>query len=156
MKKNLYIIAIALFTLTACKNEAAPEELALKVSKMEIEAFETLKAEAMEVHDEIMPKMGELMELRGELTAIEPSSISEGDSRNERSLVAENLKASHDAMMSWMQDYSEKFPYESTTPETKEAMDKKLPLLEQEVQEIKELKEQTWKAIEMAQELLRK
>jgi len=148
MKNILYIVVIAFIALTACKNQPTPEEVALKA---QIETYDTLKTEAMEVHDEIMPKMGELMELRGDLTANESESMSK-----EIYTAAEDLKASHDAMMSWMKDYSEKFPYESTTPETKEAMDKKLPLLVQEVKEIKDLKEQTLKAIEMAQELLSK
>jgi uncharacterized lipoprotein NlpE involved in copper resistance len=156
MKKNLYIIVIVLFTLIACKNEAALEEVTLEVSKMEIEAFETLKAEAMEAHDEIMPKLGKLMELRGELAVNEPESMSKEAYTKEISTAGEDLKASHDAMMSWMQDYSEKFPYGDPTPKTKEAMDKKLPLLKQEVKEIKGLKKQTLNAIEIAEELLRK
>jgi hypothetical protein len=156
MKKNLYIIVIVLFTLIACKNEVALEEVTLEVPKMEIEAFETLKAEAMEVHDEIMPKLGKLMELRGELAVNEPESMSKEAYTKEISTAGEDLKASHDAMMSWMQDYSEKFPYGDPTPKTKEAMDKKLPLLKQEVKEIKGLKKQTLNAIEIAEELLRK
>jgi nitrous oxide reductase accessory protein NosL len=153
MKKNLYIAAVALIVLAACRNQPTAEEVALT---FQIETYDTLKTEAMQVHDEIMPKMGELMELRGELSANEPEFISKEAYIKEISTAAEYLKASHDAMMSWMQDYSEKFPYGDPTPETKEAMDKKLPLLEQEVKEIKDLKEQTLKAIEMAQELLRK
>jgi hypothetical protein len=134
----------------------ALEEVTLEVPKMEIEAFETLKAEAMEVHDEIMPKLGKLMELRGELAVNEPESMSKEAYTKEISTAGEDLKASHDAMMSWMQDYSEKFPYGDPTPKTKEAMDKKLPLLKQEVKEIKGLKKQTLNAIEIAEELLRK
>jgi hypothetical protein len=148
MKKSLYLIAILLFTLTACKNDPAPEEAALQA---QMESYDLLKAEAMKVHDEIMPKMGVLMELKGELVA------NENDNElSEIATAAENLKASHDAMMSWMQDYSEKFPYGEPTPETKEALDKKLPILEQEVKEIVQLKDRTMLAIENAQGLLKK
>jgi hypothetical protein len=148
MKNTLYFIAIALFSLTACKNEPTPEETALQA---QIESYESSKEEAMKVHDEIMPKMGELMELKGELVANENAN-----ELTEIAIAAENLKAAHDAMMSWMQDYSSKFPYGDPSPETKEALEEKLPILEQEVKEIVQLKERTMEAIEKAQELLKK
>jgi hypothetical protein len=148
MKKTLYLIAIVLFTLTACKNVPTPEDAALKA---QMESYDLLKAEAMKVHDEIMPKMGALMELKGELVVNENAN-----ELTEIAVAAENLKASHDAMMSWMQDYSEKFPYGEPTPDTKEALDEKLPILEQEVKEIVQLKDRTMLAIENAQGLLKK
>jgi hypothetical protein len=148
MKKTLYLIPIALLILTACKNDPTPEEVALQA---QMESYDLLKSEAMKVHDEIMPKMGELMELNGELIANEKAK-----ELSEIRVAAENLKASHDAMMSWMQDYSEKFPYGEPTPETKEALNEKLPILEQEVKEIVQLKDRTVLAIENAQELLKK
>ena len=148
MKKTLYLFAIVLVTLTACKKEPTPEEVALKA---QMESFDLKKAEAMKVHDEIMPKMGELMELKAALMARENA-----DDLTEISTAAENLKGSHDAMMSWMQDYSEKFPYGDPTPKTKEALNEKLPILEQELKEIVQLKERTMLAIQKAQELLKK
>lgn len=148
MKKSLYLIAIALFTLTACKNDPAPEEVALQA---QMESYDLLKAEAIKVHDEIMPKMGVLMELRGELLANENAN-----ELSEIATAAENLEASHDDMMLWMRDYSEKFPYGEPTPDTKEALNEKLPILEQEVKEIGQLKDRTMLAIENAQELLKK
>lgn len=154
MKNTLYLVAFALLTLISCKDGAATQEDISKVPQKDIESFEKLKAEAMEVHDEIMPKMGELMELKGEIT--KKAEAGELSDQTAISIAAENLKASHDGMMSWMKDYSEKFPYESTTPETKEIMEEKLPILEQEVVEIKNLRDRTMKAIENAQELLKK
>jgi hypothetical protein len=147
MKKTLYLIAITVLTLTACKNDPTPKEVALQA---QIESYDLLKSEAMKVHDEIMPKMGELMELNGALIANEKAK-----ELSEIGVAAENLKDAHDAMMSWMQDYSEKFPYGESTPDTKEALDEKLPILEQEVKEIVQLKGRTMIAIENAQELLK-
>lgn len=148
MKKTLYLFAIVLVTLTACKKEPTPEEVALKA---QMESFDLKKAEAMKVHDEIMPKMGELMELKAALmtdeNATEAIEISE---------ASENLQVAYDAMMTWMQDYSEKFPYGEPTPKTKEALNEKLPILEQELKEILQLKEGTMLAIEKARELLKK
>ncbi|OUS16526.1 hypothetical protein A9Q93_05630 [Nonlabens dokdonensis] len=151
MKNTFYIIAIAMFTLTSCKKEATAEEKALAT---QIEAYDALMTEAMEVHDEIMPKMGELMELQGEIT--EKAETGELSDANQSSIVAEELTKSHDGMMTWMKDYSEKFPYGEPSPETKEAIDEKLPALEQEVEEIKELRDQTMEAIENAKALLNK
>lgn len=147
MKKTLYLFVIVLVTLTACKKEPTPEEVALKA---QMESFDLKKAEAMKVHDEIMPKMGELMELKAALmtdeNATEAIEISE---------ASENLQVAYDAMMTWMQDYSEKFPYGEPTPKTKEALNEKLPILEQELKEILQLKERTMLAIEKARELLK-
>jgi nitrous oxide reductase accessory protein NosL len=153
MKKTIYLILIAVFTLTSCKKEATAEEKALAA---QIETYDALMTEAMEVHDEIMPKMGELMELKGELLANQPESISQESYMEEVSIAAENLKASHDGMMTWMKDYSEKFPYGDPSPETKEAIDEKMPVLEKEVEEIKQLRDQTMKSIDNAKALLKK
>lgn len=151
MKKIIYLIAISIITLTACKNETTAVDAALAA---QIETFESLKNEAMEVHDEIMPKMGELMELKGEIT--EKAEAGELSDQTAISSTAEELKASHDGMMTWMKDYSEKFPYGDPTPETKEVMEEKMPILEQEVKEIKNLRDKTMKAIESAKALLNK
>ncbi|MEN8816109.1 MAG: hypothetical protein ABF274_04465 [Nonlabens sp.] len=151
MKNAIYIIAIAMLTLTSCKNEATAEENALAT---QIEAYDALMTEAMEVHDEIMPKMGELMELKGEIT--EKAEAGELSDQTAISSTAEELKASHDGMMTWMKDYSEKFPYGDPSPETKEAIDKKMPVLEQEVEEIKNLRDKTMQAIDNAKALLNK
>ncbi len=151
MKNTFYIIAIAILTLTSCKNEATTEEKALAA---QIESYDALMTEAMEVHDEIMPKMGELMELKGEIT--EKAETGELSDQTAISSTAEELKASHDGMMTWMKDYSEKFPYGEPSPETKETLEEKMPVLEQEVEEIKQLRDQTMKAIENAKALLNK
>lgn len=153
MKNTLYLLAFALFAIVSCKdNDAAQKD----VSEANIETFEKLKEEAMAVHDEIMPKMGELMELKGELLVNQSESVTQESYMEEVSIAAENLTIAHDDMMSWMKDYSEKFPYESTTPETKTIMEEKLPVLEQEVTEIKNLRDRTIKAISKAKELLKK
>ncbi|AGC76814.1 hypothetical protein LX97_01474 [Nonlabens dokdonensis] len=151
MKKTIYLIAIAVLTLTSCKKEVTEEEKALAT---QIETYDALMAEAMEVHDEIMPKMGELMELKGEIT--EKAEAGELSDQTAISSTAEELKASHNGMMTWMKDYSEKFPYGDPSPETKEAIDKKMPVLEQEVEEIKNLRDKTMKAIDNAKALLNK
>lgn len=151
MKKTIYLILIAAFTLTSCKKEATAEEKALAT---QIETYDALMTEAMEVHDEIMPKMGELMELKGEIT--EKAEAGELSDQTAISSTAEELKASHDGMMTWMKDYSEKFPYGDPSPETKEAIEEKMPVLKQEVEEIKQLRDQTMKSIESAKALLKK
>ena len=151
MKNSIYIIAIALLTLTACKNEPTKEEIALQE---QIETYDSLMTEAMDVHDEIMPKMGELMELKGELVASKEGAELSDDQLMKLDATASNLKSSHDGMMDWMADYSEKFPYGEPSPETKADLDKMMPVLEQEVVEIKELRDHTLTAIDNAKELL--
>jgi hypothetical protein len=153
MKNTLYFIAIALFSLTACKNEPTPEEVQLQT---QIETYERLKSEAEEIHDIVMVKGSEMMELVSEIEAkTESGELAEYNPEKIVGVVRYIKKADKD-MMSWMQDYSSKFPYGDPSPETKEALEEKLPILEQEVKEIVQLKERTMEAIEKAQELLKK
>jgi len=151
MKNSIYILLLAVLTLTSCKNEPSKEEVALQ---KQIEAYDLLMTEAMDVHDEIMPKMGELMELKGELVASKEGAELSEDQLMKLDATAGNLKASHDGMMDWMADYSEKFPYGEPSPETKADLDIKMPVLEQEVVEIKELRDHTMTAITNAKEIL--
>jgi hypothetical protein len=105
--------------------------------------------EAIEVHDEIMPKMGTLLKLKDEL------ENSESVDSLQATETAQNLKKAHEGMMTWMRDYSDKFPYGDPSPNTEEEIKEKMPILEKEVEEIKQLREETYNAITRAEALLK-
>jgi hypothetical protein len=153
MKKILILITIVSLAFTSCKNEPKPEEVALQA---QIEEYDALMTQAMEVHDDIMPKMSQLMELAGQLNEEMQSGKLANYTPEKIEGVVRSLKKADKDMMSWMASYSEKFPYGEPSPETKEALDKKMPVLEKEVNEIVALKERTIIAIQNAEELLKK
>ena len=86
-----------------------------KETKSEVE---TLKAEVMAVHDEVMPKMGELRNIRKALLLQADSLIAVDSAR--ASLLkesAEEIAAANESMMNWMRAYNPDF--EGTEEETK-------------------------------------
>lgn len=139
---------LALALITSCKEEVteAQKDLSDKISQ-----YDALKKEAMEVHDDVMPKMGTLMELKGQLK----EQAQDSTMNSEYAVAQEKLQEAHDGMMEWMRDYSDKFPYGTPAPETLEALNQKMPILEQEVKEIKDLRDRTDKTISYSRELLK-
>ncbi|WP_438961799.1 hypothetical protein [Nonlabens sp.] len=137
--KSLYVLLAALLFIS-CDNGLKEQQI----------AFDDLKQQAMEAHDEIMPKMGDLMDLSNQLTQ-------KMDSTNTDVMMSKKgeLQKAHDDMMVWMRDYSEKFPYDYKLPNDLEAAVKQLDILEKENQEIVELKERTIRVIKEAQAMLK-
>ncbi len=121
----------------------------LSCQQTETTNYDELKAEAMEVHDEIMPKMGKLMELKEQLE--NDKNFTE---KEELMDAAEDLQTAHDDMMTWMRDYSKQFPYGEESPSTDGELETKSGELEEKVEEIKTLREETMQAISNAEELL--
>ena len=147
--KNLILFFFILIAVSSCKEDpnvaAEQEELTEKT-----EAFENLKEEAIVVHDEIMPKMGQLMELSEQMQ----NKITADSTNQEYAQAKMKLNEAHDGMMEWMRDYSEKFPYGSESPATLEAFKEQMPILKSEVKEIKALKADTDQAISTSKALL--
>jgi len=137
--KSLYTIIIALF-LISCNEDLKKQQ----------DVFENLKQASMEAHDVIMPKMGDLMDLNKKLSA-------KMDSTNTDLFMSKKteLQKAHDDMMTWMRDYSEKFPYDYKLPNDAVEIENQLELLKEEHAEIEELKERTLKVIDEAELLLK-
>lgn len=139
MKKFILIVATALF-LISCNEEVAKRS----------EEFNNLKQKAMDSHDVIMPKMDELMQLSSQLTAIKDSTNIDVVMKTKGQLE----KANED-MMIWMRDYSDKFPYGYELPKDENAALEKLQMMQEEFEEIDELKERTLKVIDEAKQMLK-
>ncbi|MBI0398043.1 hypothetical protein [Cyclobacterium marinum] len=70
---------------------------------------EKMKAEVMAVHDEVMPEMGNLMNLKSQLKEKSSNLDSLDDSGNleELNLLIQNLEEADEAMMDWMRNYKD-------------------------------------------------
>lgn len=137
--KSLYIV-LAVLLFISCDNEIKEQQI----------AFDNLKEKAMEAHDVIMPKMGDLMDLSNQLSQ-------KMDSTNTDVMMSKKgeLQKAHDDMMVWMRDYSEKFPYDYKLPSDVAAASKQIEILGEEHEEIVELKERTLNVINEAKALLK-
>ncbi|MGB3590493.1 MAG: hypothetical protein WBA16_02300 [Nonlabens sp.] len=139
MKK--IILFLAAIALASCNDD-------LKNSTKE---YEALKAEALEIHDEVMPKMSKLVQLQGNLQrkiAADSTMAVEGQA------AIMSLKKADRDMMAWMKDYSEKFPFESEPPTNMESLNLKIDMLKTEIEEIKNIQRDFDNSIKKAQDLM--
>ncbi len=102
--KSLFLAVIIGFAAIACESGPTEEE-----------QQNSLKDEVMEIHDEVMPKMGEMNTLKNELLA-DADSLS-ADSSNVENLelsidlkqIASELEEANKSMMDWMRNYKPTF-----------------------------------------------
>lgn len=78
-----------------------------KKPSQEAQAFNKAFKEVMAVHDEVMPKMNEMGKLSTELKA-KVDTTAAGKTYQK---ALDSLGNAHTAMMTWMEDFSNKFPY---------------------------------------------
>jgi len=67
---------------------------------------EKLQAETIEIHDEVMPKMDDIMKLKKSLKSKQDSVSSEESERIQALIVS--LEKADEAMMNWMRNYDPK------------------------------------------------
>ena len=139
MKNILYTLFVAaLVTFTSCKETKKAEE----PSKME---------NVMSIHDEVMPKMGTLGKLVGQLKPM-------ADSLGAESVEAKAMKDLQEAnrsMMDWMQGFGDRFDSEEIM-DGKELSDEKKAWLKEEEEKVQQVKENINSSIERAEEILSK
>ncbi|WP_299321730.1 hypothetical protein [uncultured Maribacter sp.] len=139
MKNILYTLAIAtLITFTSCKETKKAEE----PSKME---------NVMSIHDEVMPKMGTLGKLVGQL---KPMADSLGAESVEAKAI-KDLQEANRSMMDWMQGFGDRFDSEEIM-DGKELSDEKKQWLKEEEEKVLQVKENINSSIERAEEILSK
>jgi hypothetical protein len=117
--KNLLLLT-TLFFLAAC-GPSQKEEL------------QTLKDEVIGIHDEVMPKMGELRRTRKDLL-LQADSLMESDPDRAAMLttVADEIADANESMMEWMRAFEPEF--EGTDEEIRQYLeDQKIA-----IQEVKE------------------
>ncbi|MFC5046282.1 hypothetical protein ACFSTE_04075 [Aquimarina hainanensis] len=156
MKKISGIICICLTTLffISCNKETQ--------SKEEKE-FDALMKQVIDIHDEVMPRMGEISSLIKELKP-KIDTTAQGKVYEKSQL---ELKKSYDHMMRWMSDFGRKFSSghghdhgdghdEATHEEEKFDYVAKLALLKKEKVAVGELRDEINSSIENAKKLLGK
>ena len=139
MKKLFTLLTIAgLLSITSCKDSKKVDE----PSRME---------QVMDIHDEVMPKMGTLGKLVGQLKPM-------ADSLGAESIEAKamkDLQQANKAMMDWMQGFGNRFDSEEIMSGKELSVEKKKWLKEEE-EKVKKVKENINASIERAEEILKK
>lgn len=101
MKIPISIIFITIFLFAAC-------------SKQKKSAVDELKEKVMAVHDEVMPKMGDIMKYKKQLNKRIDELVETGAKENAEKIAelhkaVEKLDNSHEDMMNWMHQYNSNF-----------------------------------------------
>lgn len=138
--KNIFTILaiVGLLSATSCKESKKVKES----SQME---------QVMDIHDEVMPKMGTLGKLVGQLKPM-------ADSLGAESIEAKamkDLQQANRSMMDWMQGFGNRFDSEEIM-NGKELSDEKKQWLKEEEEKVKKVKEDINSSIERAEEILKK
>lgn len=103
----------------------------------------------MAIHDEVMPKMGKLGKLVGQLK----SKVDSTENGQQYAVAMKDLQKAHASMMDWMQGFGERFDPDEIL-NGKELTPKKKEWLDEEEEKVKALKQQINSSIERAETLL--
>lgn len=138
MKKILSILAcsILLFTFSCKEEKKTPEG-------------PTQMEQVMAIHDEVMPKMGKLGKLVGQLK----SKVDTTKVGKQYETAMRDLQSAHKSMMDWMKDFGDRFDPDEIL-NGKELTEQKQRWLDEEEEKVKALKEQINGSIERAEALL--
>jgi len=118
--KTILKLSLMLFTFLMISCESKDKEI------------EKLKSETIAIHDEVMPKMDKIMNLKKSLR-MELDSVSNDESTNIRGLII-SLENADKAMMNWMRNYD---------PQMKDmSEDEKIEYLKNQKASIQEVSEQ--------------
>jgi hypothetical protein len=142
--KNTLLFAALLALLTSCGEDKTQ--------------VEQLEKEVFAIHDEIMPKMGEIEDLKGELstqlTTMDSLLKSKPDAELEKQKAAalqvtEALSDADKGMMDWMHDYKSEAVKTMSVPDATK-------YLNEEKTKIAAVRDQTLASISDAKKLLKK
>lgn len=122
------ILLLSTFIFSSCKQKQAENEKVIETP----DEVEKMRNEVMAIHDEVMPEMGALMNLKKQLKA----KINQMDSTEEKTdslqpLVIQ-LEEADEAMMQWMRSYKE--------PSAEMSQDEAMEYLQVKKKEILEVK----------------
>lgn len=104
-----------------------------------------LKQEVMDMHDEVMPKMGELRTTQKQLLALADSSAQDSLVAARYTELANQISLANESMMDWMRNFDPN--YEGTEEEAKAYLEGKL-------KEIKKVSDEMNESLEAGHEAL--
>ncbi|WP_109300366.1 hypothetical protein [Aquimarina sp. AU474] len=142
MKSSVFYAIIATMLFFISCNQLSKEE----------QEFDALMQQVIDVHDEVMPKMGEMSNLIKEL---EPK-IDTTTNGQTYSKAQQDVKDAYDYMMTWMSNFSDTFPHDVDNEMSKEKLSSQMKLLKEEDIKVKKLKDQINASIKNAKALLEK
>ncbi|WP_343488143.1 hypothetical protein [Allomuricauda sp. d1] len=138
MKKIVQILVITALLLS-CHEK--------KQSTTDATQMETVMA----IHDEVMPKMGKLGKLVGELKP-KVDATAQG---KQYEVAMKDLQEAHQSMMDWMQGFGERFDHDEILNGA-ELSPQKQKWLDEEEEKVKALRKEINSSIERAEKLLDK
>ncbi|WP_323755245.1 hypothetical protein [Roseivirga sp.] len=132
MKRVVSLFVIVLFVFACAKKE---------------DKFETLKTEVFAIHDEVMPKMGELMSLKKKVL----DKVEGSENPDELRDIALSLEKAQSGMMKWMNDWGTNSTPHVNNESTEEA---KLTFINAEIEKVKKVREEINSSIAEAKKAL--
>lgn len=138
MKKYTALLLIGCLFVIGCKEEKKAEASQMK--------------KVMAIHDEVMPKMGTIGNLVGELSEKEKENSTE-EMTFKYLEARKDLQAAHKSMMDWMQGFGDRFDPDEILND-KELTAEKQKWLDEEEEKIKALRDQINSSIEKAKTLI--
>lgn len=148
MKKHILIIASFVLALNiSCKEE---KKAAIDTNETTTEAIDTSQMKTvMDVHDEVMPKMGKIGNLVAQLR--KKIDTDEGGAIEKKAM--EDLQDANKSMMEWMQGFGSRFDADEIM-NGKELTDEKKQWLNEEEDKVNTVKEKINSSIAAAEALL--
>jgi len=133
---NIVLALLIIGLIYSCKEEKKSDT----VSQMK---------QVMNIHDEVMPKMGAMAKLAGELSSKEDST----EIGMQYKAARRDLQAARDSMMQWMQGFGNKFDSDEIM-NGKKLSDQKQIWLNEEEDRMKAVRDQINLSIQNAESLL--
>lgn len=142
IKKTLILLFFAIgMVFISCKEEKKTE--ATPVHNLQMK-------QVMAIHDEVMPKMGKVGQLVGQLKPL----IDTTAQGRQYATAMKDLQAANESMMKWMQDFGDQFDSDEIM-NGKELSEQKKLMLNVEEENIKSVKKQIETSIAKAEAILR-
>ncbi|PRX56609.1 hypothetical protein [Flagellimonas meridianipacifica] len=137
MKQIIILALLVVFTMSCKEKKETPEG-------------PTQMEEVMAIHDEVMPKMGKLGKMVGELK----SKVDTTEAGQQYQAAMKDLQDANKAMMDWMMNFGNRFDSDEIL-EGKALTEQKQVWLNEEEEKVKALREQINQSLEKAEALLK-
>ena len=136
--QSVFMLLLSVLILSSCNQNTSEKKAATGA----LNPVEEKRSQVMAIHDEIMPHMGTLMNLKKQLKE-RAAGLDSTKSLDQEQLISvqasiEQLEVADEAMMQWMRTYKD--PADSVSQQ--EAMEY-LELKEQEIIEVKEIMQES-------------
>lgn len=137
IRSKFFLFILFLTFISACKDSPQKSDTPSQMK------------EVMAIHDEVMPKMGDI----SKLVATLKSKVDTTESGKEYEKAMIDLQNAHKEMMDWMRSFGDRFNSDEILNDAALSPEK-LKWLEEEEQKIKKVKEDINSSIENAEKLL--